>query len=140
MLLSSFMIIVVTYKYEKLARVTFAHNKSTTAAEREKRKYMLLQQCAEHDLLSEKIKHELEIFSIKAHEECRLMEKEQEQMVAMIGNIAHDLKTPLQSFLMDLESLKADEGFCRRESFLFSRFFIFYFLFSIFIFLFLFTL
>ena len=119
-LLSSFMIIIVTYKYEKLARLTFAHNKSKSAAELEKRRCIFEKQCAEHDLLLEKNKHELEIFTMKAQEECRLIEKEQEQMVAMIGNIAHDLKTPLQSFLMDLESLKADEGICQRKSLLFS--------------------
>jgi signal transduction histidine kinase len=38
------------------------------------------------------------------------MEKEREQMVALIGNVAHDLKTPLQSFHMDLEVLKSDEN------------------------------
>ena len=105
-------ILVLIYRYEKLGRITFLNIKNTAAAEIEKRGHILLQQSAEHDLLSEKIKHELEIWSMKAHEECRLMEREQQQMVAMIGNIAHDLKTPLQSFLMDLESLKTNEGFC----------------------------
>ena len=40
-----------------------------------------------------------------------LVEKEKKQMIALIGNIAHDLKTPLHSFLMDLESLKTNKGF-----------------------------
>jgi signal transduction histidine kinase len=111
--LGSLLILAIAYRYEKLARLTFAHNRKTTAVEKEKRKYMLLQQQAEHQLLSEKNKHELEILSLKAEEECRLLEREQEQMVALIGNVAHDLKTPLQSFLMDLESLKADASFCK---------------------------
>ena len=66
-----------------------------------------MQQQAEHRLKFEKSEHELEIISIKMEEERNLMEKEKAQMVALIGNIAHDLKTPLQSFLFNLESLKA---------------------------------
>ena len=106
-------ILVVSFKHEKQARMMFTYIKTTLAAEKEKMEHILLQQSAERNLSTEKTKHELEILAIKADEECRLMEKEQQQMVAMIGNIAHDLKTPLQSFLMDLESLKADEGFSK---------------------------
>ena len=106
-------IFVVIFKYEKQARMMFTHIKTTLAAEKEKIEHILLQQSAERNLSTEKAKHELEILAIRADEECRLMEKEQQQMVAMIGNIAHDLKTPLQSFLMDLESLKADERFSK---------------------------
>ena len=40
-------------------------------------------------------------------DEHNLLEKEKAQMVAVIGNIAYDLKTPLQSFPFNLESLKA---------------------------------
>ena len=108
-------VLVLTFKIERLARQTFRHTQSILAKEKENTEMALLQQHTEHDMLSEKIKHQLEIFSMKAHEECRLMEKEQEQMVAMIGNIAHDLKTPLQSFTMDLESLCANEDLCRRK-------------------------
>ena len=111
--LSCFSVFVLMYRYEKLGRIKFLNSKSTAAAEVEKREYILLQQDAEHNLQSEKIKHEAEISNLQSQEECRLMEKEQLQMVAMIGNIAHDLKTPLQSFLMDLESLKGDEGFIK---------------------------
>lgn len=114
-LLSSLVILVVIYKYEKLARLTFVHNKCKLAAEKDKSELLVLQQRAEINLHLEKIRYELEIFTIKSQEECRLVMKEQEQMVAMIGNIAHDLKTPLQSFAMDLESLKNDEGFRKCE-------------------------
>ena len=113
MMLNFLTILAVTFKHEKQARTMFIHIKTTLAAEKEKMEHILLQQDAERNLSTEKAKHELEILALKADEECRLMEKEQQQMVAMIGNIAHDLKTPLQSFLMDLESLKADEGFSK---------------------------
>ena len=107
----SFLILGISYKFEKLARLTFAHNKKRSNAEEEKMIYHLLQQKTEHQLILEKNKHELEILSIKNEEECRLIAKEKKLMVALIGNVAHDLKTPLQSFLMDLESLKHDPGF-----------------------------
>lgn len=74
------------------------------------RRCTLLQQQSENQLLFEKNKHELEIISMKAEEDRRLMEKEREQMVALIGNVAHDLKTPLQSFNIDIESLKSIMG------------------------------
>lgn len=88
----SFFILGIVYKNEKLARLTFAHNKKTSLAEDEKVKYIVLQQQTEHQLFVVKNKHELEILSIKAEEECRLMAKEKTQMVALIGNVAHDLK------------------------------------------------
>ena len=108
-------ILVLTFKIEKHGRQTFTHTRYMLAAEKEKGEMILLQKQTEHDFLAEKIKHELEICSMKANEECRLMEKEQALMVAMIGNIAHDLKTPLQSFTMDLESLRNDDGLCKRK-------------------------
>ena len=115
-LLIPFSVLAILYRHEKLARVTFGHNMRTALLEKQKRKHIILQKGAERDLMSSNLKHDLEIISLKAHEECRLIEKEHQQMVAMIGNIAHDLKTPLQSFLMDLESLKSDESFgkCKR--------------------------
>lgn len=101
-------IIVTLYRYEKLTRITFSNNRKKVAAEMEKQKYILLQQQAEQQLAFEMNKHELVILAMKAEEECRLMEKEKEHMLALIGNIAHDLKTPLQSFLVDLEQLRSD--------------------------------
>ena len=108
-------ILILTFKIEKHGRQTFTHTRYMLAAEKEKGEMILLQKQTEHDFLAEKIKHELEICSMKANEECRLMEKEQALMVAMIGNIAHDLKTPLQSFTMDLESLRNDDELCKRK-------------------------
>jgi signal transduction histidine kinase len=44
--------------------------------------------------------------SIKNEEDKRLYERERVALTALIGNVAHDLKTPLHSFLMSLELLK----------------------------------
>ena len=108
LLIGPSVIIVTTFRYEELRRMTFSNKKRTAAAEKEKQKCILLQQQAEHQLLFEKNNHESEIHKMEAEEECRLMIKEQLQMVALIGNIAHDLKTPLQSFMVDLEALETD--------------------------------
>ena len=105
-LISLLIVLTLVYKYEKRARLTFAHHKQTAAAKKDRSRSILLQQQAEHQLEFEKSKHELEIISIKLEDERNLMEKEKAQMVALIGNVAHDLKTPLQSFLFNLESLK----------------------------------
>ena len=35
-----------------------------------------------------------------------LASRERQQLVALIGNVAHDLKTPLHSFKMEIESLR----------------------------------
>lgn len=116
-MITPLIVIVTSYKFEKLTRLIFCNNRSTAAAEREKQKYILLQQQAEHQLLLEKNKHELEILALNTEEDYRLLEKEKAQMVALIGNIAHDLKTPLQSFLVDLESLKSDTDYCKCNHF-----------------------
>ena len=58
-------------------------------------------------MLIERNNHEMEIISIRSDEERKRMSTEHAQMVSLIGNVAHDLKTPLQSVGIDLESLKA---------------------------------
>jgi hypothetical protein len=105
-LLSSLIIMLITYNHEKLARLTFTHTQRVSAIELDKRKHIMLHQQAEHDLFNEKNKHQIEMQTMMAEEERRLMESEKKQMIALLGNVAHDLKTPLQAFLMDLESLK----------------------------------
>jgi hypothetical protein len=105
-LLSSLIIMLITYNHEKLARLTFTHTQRVSAIELDKRKHIMLHQQAEHDLFYEKNKHQIEMQTMIAEEERRLMESEKKQMIALLGNVAHDLKAPLQAFLMDLESLK----------------------------------
>ena len=119
-LIGPFIVILTTFRYEEQRRQTFSNKIMTAAANKEKQKCILLRQQAEHQLLFEKNNHESKIHKMEAEEECRLMVKEQEQMVALIGNIAHDLKTPLQSFMVDLEALETDVdyGKCKNFSFL----------------------
>jgi signal transduction histidine kinase len=51
--------------------------------------------------------HVLELTNIQIAEEKRLAIVERDALNALIGNVAHDLKTPLQSFVLNLELLKA---------------------------------
>ena len=97
-MLTPFGILATLYRHKKLARVTCGHNIRTNLLEKQKRIHTLLQQCAERDLQSTNLKHDLEIMSLKAQEECRLIETEYQQMVAMIGNIVHDLKYRFSHF------------------------------------------
>lgn len=79
----------------------FLKGREETAGERVRRRQAT--QKKEERLLRE---HEMREMTIQAGENDRLMEKEREQLTALIGNVAHDLKTPLQSFRMELDSLK----------------------------------
>jgi signal transduction histidine kinase/CheY-like chemotaxis protein len=40
--------------------------------------------------------------------ERKSMEREREQLRSLIGNVAHDLKTPLQSIIMDLDMMRTE--------------------------------
>lgn len=105
--LTSFLVLLIMYNSERLSRVTFRRYCHVHRVEVEKRGLIGLQLQAVNDLNSEKMSHLTEIFKMRSQEECRLTEIEKKHMIALLGNVAHDLKTPLQSFLMDLEALKA---------------------------------
>ena len=51
--------------------------------------------------------HELEIKAVGAENEKTLREAENQQLRSLMGNVAHDLKTPLFSFDADVEALKS---------------------------------
>ena len=44
----------------------------------------------------EKLRRELKIVTLQAEKDKREMEEERERFRSMVGNVAHDLKTPLQ--------------------------------------------
>ena len=51
--------------------------------------------------------HELEMKAVGAENEKTLREAENQQLRSLMGNVAHDLKTPLFSFDADVEALKS---------------------------------
>jgi signal transduction histidine kinase len=109
-------VLLMLYTYEKLSRVIFVKNRTLAAANLANKAHLIFKQQSEQLRITEKNKYELEIRAFKAEEESRLLESERKQMVALLGNVAHDLKTPLQAFLMDLEALKTAVETSRSKS------------------------
>jgi hypothetical protein len=109
-------VLLMLYSYEKLSRVIFVKNRTLAAANLANKAHLIFKQQSEQLRITEKNKYELEIRAFKAEEESRLLESERKQMVALLGNVAHDLKTPLQAFLMDLEALKTAVETSRSKS------------------------
>jgi len=81
----------------------------TTLQEREK-ETILKQQQIEKDMFLERNQlmiAQTELEAERKLREVKMIEEEGNQMRSLIGNIAHDLKTPLQSLRMDLELIEA---------------------------------
>ena len=112
----SLRVFLMLYNYEKSSRILFVKNQTLAAANLANMAHLVFKQQSEQKHITEKNKYEFEIRAFKAEEESRLLESERKQMVALLGNVAHDLKTPLQAFLMDLESLKAAVETSRSKS------------------------
>lgn len=93
----------IIFSIERCTRITYLE--ILKASNAESARIELITQKNEAEMNLEQNKHELIIFAMRAEEEKRLAEKEQEQLTALIGNVAHDLKTPLQSIKVDLELL-----------------------------------
>jgi signal transduction histidine kinase len=103
-LLYSVFFLHITFVFEKFARLNFLESKKTALIESTKR--VLQRQIYETKRNSLQESHILELLSIQNEEDKRLCEKERVALTALIGNVAHDLKTPLQSLIMSLELLK----------------------------------
>ena len=112
----SLRVLMMLYSYEKSSRVIFVKNRTLAAVNLANRAHLVFKQQSEQEHITEKNKYEFDIRAFKAEEDSRLLESERKQMVALLGNVAHDLKTPLQAFLMDLESLKAAVETSRSKS------------------------
>jgi len=109
---ASLFILCTAFEHERFCRVCFFQSKRVKADDSRNIKRMVSQQKMEQDLavknlLIERNNHEKEIQAIRTEEERKRMAFEHDQLVSLIGNVAHDLKTPLQSVGIDLESLKA---------------------------------
>jgi signal transduction histidine kinase/CheY-like chemotaxis protein len=57
-------------------------------------------------VLSEKVRHEQKVTTLLAARDREAKEKEQEMLRSLIGNVAHDMKTPLQSMTMGLDAVR----------------------------------
>jgi signal transduction histidine kinase len=61
----------------------------------------------ENTIAAEKTKHDKEAIALNARLEREAKEQEHDLLRSLIGNVAHDLKTPLQSMAMGLDALRA---------------------------------
>ena len=84
----SIFFMVLIYNIERLQRTTFVHSQSMLAA------------------VKLNAQHEFELLELSAENERKLKEKEMYQLRSLMGNVAHDLKTPLHSIEADLDVLK----------------------------------
>ena len=87
-LIYSIFFLVIMFTVERLMRVTFVHGQTMLAA------------------VKLNNKHELELLELSTDNERQLKEKEIFQLRSLMGNVAHDLKTPLHSIEADLEVLR----------------------------------
>ena len=84
----SFFFLILMFTVERLQRATFMHGQLMIAA------------------IKLGNKHELELLELSTENERKLKEKEIFQLRSIMGNVAHDLKSPLHSIEADLESLR----------------------------------
>jgi signal transduction histidine kinase len=93
----------IAFTFEKFARLSFLESKRVALIESTKRVLQKKIHESKRTLLLES--HKLELLAIKTEEEKKLGDMERDALTSLIGNVAHDLKTPLQSFIMSLELL-----------------------------------
>mmetsp|Transcript_35721 Transcript_35721/g.33855 ORF Transcript_35721/g.33855 Transcript_35721/m.33855 type:complete len:838 (+) Transcript_35721:304-2817(+) len=104
----------ISFSFKRFSRIMFLKRRNEIIQERLRRTTngrQMEERIIRHreiQQMEERInrQQEIQIITTQAAESKSLMEKEREQLTALIGNVAHDLKTPLQSFRMELESLK----------------------------------
>ena len=85
--LYSSLFIIITFMIERLTHATFLQGQDMVAA------------------CELRAKHQLELLELTSESERKLREKEVLQLQSLIGNVAHDLKTPLHSIEAGLEAL-----------------------------------
>lgn len=110
-LLFSIFFLHIDLSMKEFSRNIFMETRKAAAAELSKQasdKKMNISVRQRNEAIDSKLMRECEISEIsnKAKEDKWFMDKEREALTSLIGNVAHDLKTPLQSFRMDLELLK----------------------------------
>jgi hypothetical protein len=108
----------VSSEYERLSRLTFVltkkaheqrvHEVQSAATLLRAREQQLEAEAQQSRLQAETMsqKHALEAVQRDRSNEALLAQKEQEQLRAIIGNVAHDLKTPLFSISAEIDTLQ----------------------------------
>lgn len=105
-ILYSLFFLFIMSEIERIMRVSYLQDKKVTFSEikrKEASAALKIEQIA-----TEKVKYELKIVSLQAEKDKRAIEVERARLRSLIGNVAHDLKTPLQSIGMSIELLRYD--------------------------------
>ena len=112
---SSMTFAVIQYEVERNQMSYFLVAKHASNEEKLKRiklkkeheeKEEILSQLNEAKLKAEKSRIDMQILEMTAKNEVKLKELETAQLRSLMGNVAHDLKTPIHSVKMDVDLLK----------------------------------
>ena len=107
---------ILSYEIERIQMSMFVNSKRALNEEKSKREQMAKEHAEKDQILTQlnetKLKEEqnrinLEILELQAKNEVKLKEAETHQLRALMGNVAHDLKTPIHSVVMDIDVLKS---------------------------------
>jgi signal transduction histidine kinase len=91
----SLFFLFVLFESERLMRLSFLQNKVVLYHEANRNE--LVATARLHARAMRKARYELQIVSIQAEKDKYEIERERARLRSLIGNVAHDLKTPLQS-------------------------------------------
>ena len=106
---------VLQYEWERMQMSAFLKSKHILEVETLKRillerehaeKEDILKQLSDIKLKEEKARIDMQLMELDAKNEVKLREAESAQLRSLVGNVAHDLKTPIHSQSMDIELLK----------------------------------
>ena len=112
-ILYSFFFLYINFEVERFMRVAYAQTMSVLAQTERERKLENLRR--DQEFAAERARVELHILTMlgaqdkrQAEQEKRMMEKERDHLRSLIGNVAHDLKTPIQAISMGVEVLRSE--------------------------------
>ena len=91
----SFLFLFVLIESERLMRISFLQNK--IVVHHESNRTALVETARQHARAIKKSRYELHIVALQAEKDKHEIENERARLRSLIGNVAHDLKTPLQS-------------------------------------------
>jgi signal transduction histidine kinase len=107
---------LLQYECERMQMSAFLKSKEALEEEKSKRiemarehaeKEELLLQLNEVKLKEEKSRIDMEIMELEVKNEVKLKKVESAQLLSLLGNVAHDMKTPIHSISMDVDLLKS---------------------------------
>ena len=93
--------LTLSFEVERLLRQSYGQGRAMMNAETRK-----LQAEADAKLFTLNNLHKVELLKVTAENDKRLRESESLQLRSLMGNVAHDLKTPLHSIEADMEVLR----------------------------------